>query len=211
MHTHQRITNLAPAVILSRSRRAACKNCRTTWTSSAHPPSDARNAASSARIFSRSRLPLRDLRFVMRENVIHAAAMNIDLFAEQCRRHRAALDVPAGSPAPHGLSHATSPSSSSHAFQSAKSPMCSLSYSSFRTRPVDCNCVKIEMRQLSVVRKIVDPEINRFVFRLIRQLARRSSSPIISIIFCDILRFGRGRKSSARLMRSVSRSSKNAL
>src|SRR6266513_5831510 len=39
---------------------------------------------------------LRDLRFVMRENIIDAASMNIDLVAEQRRRHRAAFDVPAG-------------------------------------------------------------------------------------------------------------------
>src|ERR1700731_3142420 len=38
---------------------------------------------------------LRDLRFVMRENVVHATAVDIDLIAEQGSRHRAALDVPA--------------------------------------------------------------------------------------------------------------------
>src|SRR5438132_410901 len=74
---------------------------------------------------------LRDLRFVMRENVVHAAAVNVDLIADQ-----------PGRPRPHGLSQPTLPSSSSHAFQSAKSPMCSLSYSSCFTRPVDCNCVR---------------------------------------------------------------------
>src|SRR5437870_9325699 len=38
---------------------------------------------------------LRDLGFVMREDVVHSAAMNVDLVAEQCSCHRAALDVPA--------------------------------------------------------------------------------------------------------------------
>src|SRR5512132_214847 len=37
-----------------------------------------------------------DFRLVMRENIIDAAAMDIDLIAQQRRRHRAALDVPAG-------------------------------------------------------------------------------------------------------------------
>ena len=32
----------------------------------------------------------------MREDVVDAAAMDIDLLAQQCRGHRAALDVPAG-------------------------------------------------------------------------------------------------------------------
>src|SRR5471032_1160334 len=42
---------------------------------------------------------LGNLRFVMRENVIHAAAMNIELLAKNLRGHRAALDVPAGTTA----------------------------------------------------------------------------------------------------------------
>ena len=59
-----------------------------------------------------------------------------------------------GRPGPHGLSQPTEPSASSHAFQSAKSPTCSFSYSSFFTRPVDCSCGEIEVRELSVVREI---------------------------------------------------------
>src|SRR4029079_6730466 len=46
-------------------------------------------------LFARASLPLRYLHFVMRENVVHAAAMNIELFAQELRRHRAALDMPA--------------------------------------------------------------------------------------------------------------------
>ena len=34
----------------------------------------------------------------MRKNIIHAAAMNIQLGAQQLRRHRAALDMPARPP-----------------------------------------------------------------------------------------------------------------
>src|SRR5262249_20900791 len=45
---------------------------------------------------SRHAFTLGDFRFMVRKNVIDSAAMNIDLVAEQCCRHRAALDVPAG-------------------------------------------------------------------------------------------------------------------
>ena len=44
--------------------------------------------------FSGDAFALRDLRFVMRENVIDATAMDVDLIAKQRRRHRAAFDVP---------------------------------------------------------------------------------------------------------------------
>src|SRR5919106_3630953 len=85
---------------------------------------------------------LRDLRFVMRKDVIDAAAVDVDLIAQQGRGHGTAFDVPAGTARSPGESHFTAPSSSSHAFHNAKSPMCSLSYSSCFTRPVDFNCVR---------------------------------------------------------------------
>src|SRR5262245_41009270 len=45
--------------------------------------------------FSGDPFALADLRLVMRENVVDAAAMNVDLIAQQGRRHRTAFDVPA--------------------------------------------------------------------------------------------------------------------
>ena len=39
---------------------------------------------------------LRNFAFVVREDVVFAAGMDIDLVAEQHACHRAALDVPAG-------------------------------------------------------------------------------------------------------------------
>jgi hypothetical protein len=45
---------------------------------------------------------LRDLGFVMRKDVIDAAAVDVDLIAQQHHRHRAALDVPAGTAGPPG-------------------------------------------------------------------------------------------------------------
>ncbi len=47
------------------------------------------------KFFPGAAFALRDLRLVMRENIVHAAAVDIDLRSEQRRRHRAALDVPA--------------------------------------------------------------------------------------------------------------------
>src|SRR5215510_11948309 len=47
-------------------------------------------------LLSRYTFTLRDLGFVMREDVVDAAAVNINLVAQQCCGHRAALDVPAG-------------------------------------------------------------------------------------------------------------------
>src|SRR5215470_1598904 len=44
--------------------------------------------------FSRDTFALCDLCFVMRKNVINAAAMNVDLIAQERRCHRAAFNMP---------------------------------------------------------------------------------------------------------------------
>src|SRR5215471_952239 len=46
-------------------------------------------------LLSRHAFALRDLRLVMREDVVDPATVDIDLVAEQRRGHGAALDVPA--------------------------------------------------------------------------------------------------------------------
>src|SRR2546423_7801899 len=46
-------------------------------------------------LFPAATFRLRDLRFMMRKDIVHAAAMKIDLFVEERGRHRAALDMPA--------------------------------------------------------------------------------------------------------------------
>src|SRR5207248_11408929 len=46
--------------------------------------------------FSGHAFALRNFRLMMWENIIDAAAVNIDLIAQQRGCHRAALDVPAG-------------------------------------------------------------------------------------------------------------------
>ena len=45
---------------------------------------------------SRGALALRDLVFVMRENQVHAAAMNVKGFAQVLHAHGGAFDVPSG-------------------------------------------------------------------------------------------------------------------
>src|SRR3981081_766386 len=48
------------------------------------------------KFLSSAALALRDLRFVVRKNVVDAAAVNVHLTSQTRRRHCAALDVPAG-------------------------------------------------------------------------------------------------------------------
>src|SRR5439155_20360671 len=48
------------------------------------------------KLFSGHAFALRDLSFVVRKDIVYTAAMDVDLIAEQRGRHRAALDVPAG-------------------------------------------------------------------------------------------------------------------
>jgi hypothetical protein len=51
---------------------------------------------------------LRPLVLVVREAQVDAARVQVEPVAEQVQRHRGALDVPAGKPKPHGLSHVIS-------------------------------------------------------------------------------------------------------
>src|SRR5207253_10741884 len=48
------------------------------------------------KLFSGHAFALRYLRFVVRKDLVYTAAMDVDLIAEERGRHRAALDVPAG-------------------------------------------------------------------------------------------------------------------
>src|SRR5437660_10237999 len=50
----------------------------------------------SHKLFSGHAFALRDLRFVVRKDIVYTAAMDVDLIAEERVRHPAALDVPAG-------------------------------------------------------------------------------------------------------------------
>src|ERR1043166_4784128 len=114
---------------------------------------------------------LRDLRFVVRKNVVHAAAMNVDLIAEQRGRHRAALDVPAR------------PARAPWTFPAN---FAVLFIPRFPEREIaDVLLVvlivpdasgwlqlsEIEMGELAVIGKLVDPKINGFVVRLVSEAA----------------------------------------
>src|SRR5207244_8036416 len=48
------------------------------------------------KLFSGHAFALRDLRLMVRKDIVYTAAMDVDLIAEERGRHRAALDVPAG-------------------------------------------------------------------------------------------------------------------
>jgi hypothetical protein len=98
------------------------------------------------------------LGFVMRENIVYAAAVNIDLFAKLPGCHRAAFDMPAGAAALHGLF----PADVAVFFiplSKRKIPMCSLSYRRASPgRSVELR--EIEMSGFRNHRKFVDAEIN---------------------------------------------------
>src|SRR5207237_7159673 len=87
------------------------------------------------------RFGLRNLVFVMREDQVDAAGMNVERLGaatlpDLLERHRGALEVPSGRPRPNGASHAAPTCSSvgSAFFHSAKSRGSSLVYSSLATR-----------------------------------------------------------------------------
>ena len=75
---------------------AACRSCPATWTSSA--PSTIRcSECSQVRTngLPGRRLALRDLVLVVREDDVHAAAVDVEGLAQVLHAHRRALDVPA--------------------------------------------------------------------------------------------------------------------
>src|SRR5882724_7311938 len=95
MHPHQRIPHLASAVSL-RQHVSQCVKIPERLRHLLALDHQVRAMEPAAhKLFPRASFRLRDLCFVMRENIVHPAAMNIELIAEQLRRHRAALDMPA--------------------------------------------------------------------------------------------------------------------
>src|SRR5437763_6252186 len=121
---------------------------------------------------SRDAFALRDLRFVMREDVIDTAAVDIDLVTEQCRGHRTALDVPAG-PArppwriPFHIGVFFIPRFPQREIADVLLVVFVVLYA-----PGRLQLREIEVRELSLVRKYVDAKINRFVVGLISEPAR---------------------------------------
>src|ERR1700686_1021394 len=134
-----------------------------------------------------------DLCFVMRENVVDAAAVNVDLIAEQCRCHRAALDMPTGTAAAPW----TLPADIAILFVPCF-PKCEVAnvflvvfvvfYAAGRLQ-----LGEIEMSEFAVSRKPVDAEINRFVLGLISQATRNERANHLNHLV-DITLLGRGGK-----------------
>src|SRR5450432_2931526 len=115
---------------------------------------------------------LRDLRLVMRKDVVHPAAMNVELFAEQSGRHRAALDVPARAPTPPRAL----PPNGAILFvprlpkREIADVLLVVLVALHPARGAQFR--EIEMREVTVFREAIDPEVNRLVVRLVGQLAR---------------------------------------
>src|SRR5437764_10805640 len=103
---------------------------------------------------------LRDLCFVVRENIIDTAAMNVDLIAEQRRRHCTTFNVPAGTTrSPRRIPFHVA------IFFVPRLTQCEVA-DVFLVVLVVLNSArrlqlgKVEMRELSVIRKFVDAKIN---------------------------------------------------
>src|SRR5678816_4380581 len=107
---------------------------------------------------SRAAFALRDLRLVVRKDVVYATAMNIQLRTEQRRRHRAALDVPARSPRsprriPFHVTIALVPGLPEREVSDRFFFVFIIRDASARPQ-----FLEIQMRQLSVIRKLREPE-----------------------------------------------------
>src|SRR5579864_5923578 len=96
------------------------------------------------KFFSGYAFALCDLRLVVGKDVVDAAAMNVDLISKERGGHGAALNVPARPARPPWRIPFHIAVILVHAFHNAKSPTCSLSYSSCFTRPVDCSSSRLK-------------------------------------------------------------------
>ena len=103
---------------------------------------------------------LRDLRFMMRENVVHPAAVNVDLIAEQRGGHCATFDVPARAAAtprtfPADVAIFFIPRFPKREIANVLFVVFVVLYAAGRLQ-----LREIEMRELPVIGKFVDPKIN---------------------------------------------------
>ena len=111
-------------------------------------------------LLSRYAFALRDLRFVMREDVIDAAAVDVDLIAEQRHGHRTALDMPAGttrSPGrvPFHVAVCFVPSFPQCKIADVFLIVFVMLHAACRLQPCE-----IEVRELSIIWKFVDAKVN---------------------------------------------------
>ena len=82
MHAHQRVTNFAAGVSFLQNIRERVKIAERFGHLLSIDQQMRAMQPVAHEFFPRDALSLRDLRFVMRENVIDTAAVNIDLFAK---------------------------------------------------------------------------------------------------------------------------------
>src|SRR5437773_9362963 len=112
------------------------------------------------KLLSRDAFALRDLRFVMREDVVDPAAVDIDLVAQQRCGHSAALDVPAWTThSPRGIPFYVA------VFFVPRFPQCEIAYVFLVVFIVlyaagRLQLREIEMRQPAIIRKFIDAKIN---------------------------------------------------
>ncbi len=142
--------------------------------------------------FSSHAFALGNLRFVVRKNVVHAAAVDVDLIAEERGRHRAALDVPAGPPQspwriPFHIGIFFVPRFPKREVANVFFIVLVVLYATGRLQ-----LIQIEVCQFSVIWKFVDPKINRFVVGLVGETFRDQLADHRDH-FIDVTLIGRGR------------------
>ena len=134
------------------------------------------------KLSARAAFALRDLRFVMREDIVHAAAVDIEFRPEQRGRHGAALDVPAGPARPPGRVPAHVAILVVPRFPEREVAHAFLLVLVVLDAAGGPQFIEIQVRQLSIVGELREAEIDGSVLRLIGD-APASSCWIISIIF----------------------------
>src|SRR5437879_3028762 len=143
------------------------------------------------KLFSGHAFALRDLGLMMRKDIVYTAAMDVDLIAEERGRHRAALDVPAGtSRSPWRIPFHIA------IFFVPRFPKCEVADVFFVVLVMfhaasGPQYRQIKMCELSIIRKFVDPKIDRFVVSLISETFGTQRADHRDY-FLDVTLIGRG-------------------
>jgi hypothetical protein len=169
VHPHQRVPHFAPAVSLLQHIAQRIKIPeRLRHLLPLHHEVRAMQPVADE-LLPRASFRLCDLRFVMRKNVVHPAAVNIELLTEKLRRHRAALDVPSRPPwSPRTLPFYRPiffiPRLPEREIADVLLLILIIFHPAGRTQ-----LRQIDMSKPPVIGKFVDPKIDRLVVRLVGQ------------------------------------------
>ena len=169
--THQGVTHFAPAVSFGNDVTQGVKIAERfrhflivdQQVCAMHPVAH--------KFFPGHAFALRNLCFMMRKNVIDAAAVNVELIAEQCRGHGATFDMPPRPSPPPGRIPANIAVLFIPRFpkrEVADVFFLVLVAPDTSRRP---QLFQIQMRQLSVFGKFIDAKVDRLVLRLICEIA----------------------------------------